>query len=468
MQNLAFWALISALAGVSLLVWSLNKGTITKDSFLIANWRIGTLVGAITITSTWTQAPALLFSGSQMFQGYTNFGSFYIGNVLALPLAWLLVEGIRQALPRGYNIPQFMGKQFGNSTRILSFMLSFFTLVVAVAYTLVGMKLWLVPKLGLSAWVIIVALELAALFWVIRTGQPGAVNVDKVKVALIGAGFLGVLYLWKFWPNGATVPGGVPSEVPFGSWATFWTVGVPLTASLLAGPIVNPDLGERFYAVSQRVVRNSYAIASVLFAILVAAFGSLGILAHTIGLPVGNKDIPAFNLLASTVSPEVMLLVSVGLAIILAAAIGSFVASAGNLLTVEVYARLRKTASPEDIIRVSRRVMFVPLILGTLLASLESVDIGVLLKALAVVRGEMIVPVLFAVFWPTLVSGRYVFAGMLTGLVGGVGLMYTAVISKGWFGLALPTLEYHGAPIGTLFAVFVPLVIIAIGMKRAA
>lgn len=469
MENLGLWMLTGALATVSMLVWILNrKGWVTKDSFLVANWRVTALVGAITITATWTQAPALLFSGSQMFQSYISFGSFFIPNMLALPLAAVLVVGIRQVLPCGYNIPQFMGERVGNKTRVLAFLLSFFTLVVAVAYTVVGMKLWLVPRFGISTWMIIGALEFAAILWVIHTGQPGAIIVDKVKVALIGAGVVGVYFLFNAWPHGKTVTGGVPTDVPLGSWWTVWTMGVPLAASLLAGPIVNPDLGERFYVVDQRIARLSYETAAMLFAVIVLIFGALGLLAHTIGLPLTSTEIPAFSVLAATVSPEIMLLVTVGLAILLAAAIGSFVASAGNLLTIEVYVRLKKAATPRGVISVSRWVMFVPLIIGTYIASLDSVDIGVLLKALAVVRGEMIVPVLFAVFWPHKASDRQVFAGMLVGLFSGVGLTYGAVISNTWFGASLPFLGYHGAPLGALCAVFIPLAFILLGRGRTA
>ncbi len=465
---LAFALLFAAIVAASAIIYKLTaRGRVTRDSFLVAEWKLPLAIGAITVAATWTQAPALLFSGQQAYTSVLHFVSFWVPNVLALIIAAILVVKIRERLPRGYTVPQFMGAVFGNKVRWLSFVLAFATLILAVGYTLVGMRLWLSPQLGLPAWQIALLLGAAAMAWVLPTGLPGAVSGDRVKLSIIASGVIGVIALWLYWSaSGRTIAGAPPSAVPFGSAWTLWVVGIPLAASLIGGPICNCDLGERFFAVDQRVTRRAYLIAAALFGTIVLVFGSLGFLARDLGLVPGT-GLVAFGLLQSSVPQWAVFTVTVGLALVLATALASFIASAGNLLTVEVFNRMKPDATPRESVAASRLVMIAPILFGTAVASQEHVDIGTLLRALAVVRGEMIAPIIIAAFWPTLVPGRFVLAGMFTGLIGGVVITYGAMVSKNLFGTTIPFLEYNGAPIGALFAMLAPLVICLIGRSYA-
>ncbi len=464
MQGIGFGLLFLAVIATSGVIYTLTaRRAVTRDSFLVANWSLPLSIGAVTVAATWVQAPALLFSGQQAYTSVIHFISFWIPNVAALVIAAVLVVKIRDRLPRGYTVPQFMGDVFGDGVRWLSFMLAFATLVLAVGYTLIGMRLWLSPQLGLPAWQIALLLGAAALAWVLPTGLPGAVGGDRVKLSLVGAGVVGVLVLWIFWSApGHTIPEAKPSAIPFGSWWTVWAVGIPLAASLIGGPICNCDLGERFFAVDRSVTRRAYLIAACIFGFAVLCFGSLGFLARGLGVDVGT-GLVAFKLLAASTSPTVVIAVTACLAIILATALASFIASAGNLLTVEVFNRMHPSATQRQTVIASRIVMIVPIIFGTIAASQEQVDIGTLLRALAVVRGEMIIPIILAAFYPAHFAGRHVLIGMFAGLIGGVALTYGAMVSKNVFDVTLPFLEYNGAPLGAIFAFVAPLVVCLLG-----
>ena len=462
--GLVFLLLFIAIIATSCYIYLQNaRRAVTRDSFLVAEWKLPLSIGAITVAATWVQAPALLFSGQQAYASVIHFASFWIPNVAALVVAALLVVKIRERLPKGYTVPQFMGAVFGDNVRWLSFMLAFATLVLAVGYTLIGMRLWLSPQLGLPAWQIALLLGTAAIAWVLPTGLPGAISGDRVKLTVIGIGVVGVMALWLYWSSGTPMtPNAAPSAIPFGSWWVVWAIGIPLSASLVGGPICNCDLGERFFAVDSSVTRRAYLYAAGIFGFVVLCFGSLGFLARHIGVPVGT-ELVAFKLLAASAPSSVVIVVTVCLAIILATALASFIASAGNLLTVELFNRMRPTATQQQSVIASRVVMIVPIVFGTIVASQEQVDIGTLLRALAVVRGEMIIPIILAAFYPTAFPGRSVLIGMFTGLIGGVALTYGAMISKNFFGTSLPFLEYNGAPLGAIVAVMAPLVVCVIG-----
>ena len=458
--NLLFGATLVSTVIVYVLVW---RNPVTENGILVREWSIPLALGATTVLANWIQAPALLFSGQQAFRSYAQFAAFWVPNSLALVIAAILAVHIREKLPRGYNVPQFLGSVFGGKVRWLTFLLAFTTLVLAVGYSLTGLRQWIVPQLGLPSWQVAVILGTAALVWVVPTGLIGAVASDRIKVAIIGAGAAGVFALWYYWSSkGFHITSSTPTNTPTGSTWVFWSSGVVLAASLIGGPIVNPDLGERFFAVEKRIVRRAYLFAAVLFALVVLVFGSIGLLAHELGIEPG-KSFPAYAVLEKTVPSGVVVIVSVGLAIILAAAIAAFVASAANLLTIELFHRASSDTVSRKVSVRSRLLMIIPIVAGTAVASQDTIDIGTLLSALAVVRGEVIVPIIVAAFWPTLVPGGYVLAGMLTGLAGGVVATYTGIVAKNGFGIDLPFWLYNGPPIGALVAVFVPLGFILIG-----
>lgn len=463
-SGLMFTLLVGAILATTGVIYALTAHrAVTRDSFLVANWSLPVSIGAVTVAATWVQAPALLFSGQQAYTSVLHFASFWIPNAAALVVAAVLVVKIRERLPRGYTVPQFMGEVFGDNVRWLSFMLAFATLVLAVGYTLIGMRLWLSPQLGLPAWQIALLLGTAAFAWVMPTGLPGAIGGDRVKLSVVVVGVVGVVVLWTYWSvSGHAVVNAKPTDVPFGSWWVLWAVGIPLAASLIGGPICNCDLGERFFALDRSVTRRAYLIAACIFAFVVLCFGSLGFLARNIGVDVGN-GLVAFKLLAASASSPVVIAVTVCLAIILATALASFIASAGNLLTVELFNRMRPGATQRQSLIASRIVMVVPIVFGTIVASQEQIDIGTLLRALAVVRGEMIIPIILAAFYPARFPGKHILIGMFAGLTGGVALTYGAMISKNFFGVPLPFLEYNGAPLGAIFAVMAPLAVCIVG-----
>lgn len=456
--------LAAVLACITVFVlWRASARTSNADSFLVAGRNVPLGRGVVTLTANWLQAPALLASGALAYQSAYHFGAFWVPNVLALIVPVFFVLKVREVVPRGFTVPEYIGKVYGPTVRTLFALSALTALAFAVGFTITGLSQWLQPLLGISTWQISATIGVFAFAWVILQGLPGAIRGDIVKVAVIVLGMVGVIVLWFY--RGPSLPATpLTNWAPVSFWSVLWVVGVPFAASLIGGPICNPDLGERVYALDKQTIRGSYIGAATFFGIGVIVFGSLGYLAH---FEFAGKfaGFPAFAVLNKLGDPTLTIVVSVALAVILTAAVASYIASAGDLVAIEIYRRfVHPSASDKEIVWASRITMPLPILIGTILANVDGVSVPSLLASLAVVRGEAIVPMLLAVYCTKQVNGVAIAAGMLVGFFVGVPLTY----AEFFFGSDQTFLIANGKPIGALVAVGAPLVVFLIDRALAS
>ncbi len=462
-----------AIAGLVLvvfavLVWYLSHqdGRPTVESFLVADRMIPLRWGIVTVTANWVQAPALLLSGMFAYQGVWYFLVFLIPNVLALVLMGILAPRIQDVLPRGYTLPQLMGEVYGDKVRSLFFFLAFASLVSAIGYTLTGLRQWFSSQLGISPMEMTVALGMYAMLCVMPRGLPGAVIGDAVKVGIVALLIFGVFCLHILFGEAVSMQPVMENSSPAGlsPGMVFWTLGIPLAASLIGGPICNPDLAERAYALQRDIVRKSYFWAAGIFGIVVLIFGSLGILAKELGMKIVSPSVPAFQVLQiDGVSPMFTIIVSMALLVVLGAALASFLASTGDLVVIEGYKRfIRPSANDAETIWFGRAFMVVPVLIGTYIASIPKVDMSIIVQSMVVIRGEAIIPVILAVFIGNMISSRAVLGGMLLGAIGGTLLTFGAFFTESFLGEKIQFLITHGRPLGALFAVLAPLVVVVL------
>lgn len=378
--------------------------------------------GTLSVTANWLQAPAILASGALAYASPWHFAYFMVPNVLALMLPGLLAPHIQRAMPRGYTLPQFIEKVYGPGVRTLLFVSSTFALIGAVGYTFIGLKSWFANEFGVPVLEMVLLLSIFAAVWSMPQGIRGAIVGDQVKVLAIGILIVGVCLLWilphermSFIQQGATQT--TPIEA-------FFLMGVPLAVSLIGGPLCNPDLAERIYALDARTVRRSYVKAACLFGGGALLFGSLGFLARQYGIDA-SKTPPAFAVLRAF-APGMTPIVGGVLIVILTAALASLIASAGDLFSIELIQRFRPMTSERSMIGWSRFFMLIPLGVGILIA-IQGWSIDYVLRGMAAVRGEAIFPVVAAVFLPHAFGRTAMFWGMLCGLVCGLTSVFSPI-----------------------------------------
>lgn len=464
--------MLSALTTVGALVWFLSRSyrKPTTESFLVSNRNIPFGLGAVTFTATWTQAIALVVGATFAYRGQWEFFWFTVTNVGALVFMGMLAPKVQEVMPRGYTFPQVVERAFGPGVRTVFFLTATASLVYIVSVTLTALQQWTSQQLGIPPWQMAIAIGSFAFLWVVGRGLPAAVIGDAVKVTFIMMGVIGVIALHFHYAGLVSTQVLAPASSGGSFWGVFWMVGVPLGVTFLGAILSSPEYPERAYAVDRRVIRRSCFTAAALFAAVVIAYGSVGFLAKDLGLVISGTQPAALAVLQVTVPQWAILVVTVVFIVLLTASLASMLASAGDLMVIEVYRRfVNPEATNKKIVRWSRVFILCTVVAGTFIAALN-LDLSLLIQSMAVIRGEVIIPMLLALFWPLIAPGRYVFWGMITGVLGGIALTFGGPLWQSVF--SQPTAQFfvaNGRPLGALFAFFAPLgfCLLAIAMRRA-
>ena len=100
------------------------------DLFLVADRRIGTVIGAASVASTWIWAPALFLAAQKAYQqGLPGLMWFTLPNVACLVLFAFLASRIREIFPKGYTLPEYIASRFDAKTHGI-YLFSFLSLQI--------------------------------------------------------------------------------------------------------------------------------------------------------------------------------------------------------------------------------------------------------------------------------------------------------------------------------------------------
>ena len=482
-------AFIVALVGSCLvgILWAWQQQQ-SVEGYLVAHRGINLVTGGLSTGAGWIHAPAVLVSGLFLYRGPWHFAAFFVPNVCALLLqAWLaprIRAKMRETDQKWYTMAQAIGAIYGSPfVRSMMFIATFFALALAVGYTFAGIRQWVEQLWGFAAHEIAMTLGALSLLFVVFTGLPAAIKSDKMKMSVIGIGMIATLGLFGLVTLGATQAVGSPlspQESGLTPGQVLWFVGIPFAASLLGGPMCNPDLPERLLAIEEKSVRLAYLQGAMYFALATLTFGLFGYIARELGLALKPGQLPIVLVVQHLLPGWGVYAVTIAIIIILTMALASLLASAGDVVSIEIVQRFfRPHASDRETIAWSRISMLAVIIIGAYITSFKQINVALLQESMAVIRGEAIFPVVFAA---AVMSGRidprYVFWGIVAGFVGGLTLFL------GWFAMdaglskafplvsmigkpigELPLVAVHGKAMASLWAVFVPCIGCVLGLK---
>lgn len=443
-QATGYWFLFIFAVVITLVTYYFSRwqGWRTKEGFLLANRKVGWVLGGFSIASSWIWAPALFVSVQVAYQqGLAGIFWFTLPNILALLVFAIFAPRIRARLPEGYTFTQYIKYRLESDRvhKVFLFPYLFYQLMAVVVQLFAGGSL-LSLLTGIPLTTIMPILAVIVVIYTLISGFQASIVTDFVQLGLIY--IIGIIILPLVWHAAgglhAVTAGfhGVQNIKSVFDPGVAFSFGIVTSIGLLAGSISDQSNWQRAFAVKEGEVVKAFLFGSVLFGIVPIALSTLGFLAANpslhIVLPNGVDSAMVGVQTVATLLPfwAVSLFVIMLLAG-LSSALDAGLSAASSLWVTDM---AKKPLDDVSAVRSARYSMVGITILG-LSVSLASVYIphfGLqqLWWVFNTIAACVVVPTVLSLYWDKL-SERGVFWGVLTSFVVGIPLfVYSNIIDK--------------------------------------
>ncbi|MFH1253274.1 MAG: hypothetical protein V1664_03015 [Candidatus Uhrbacteria bacterium] len=438
------------------------------QGFLVAERNVKWWLGAASIAASWIWAPALFVSVQMAYQkGLAGIFWFTFPNIIALLIFIWLAPKIREKLPYGYTLPQWIKFRLQSEKvhKMYLFPYFFYQLMAAAVQLFAGGSL--VSFLtGIPLINVMAIMATTVLIYAFISGLESSFVTDFIQFILIIVGVV-VVVPWAIhvaggWSAVMVGFGGVTGQFKniFDPSVAF-SFGIVTAIGLISGAISDQQYWQRAFAIKKNNLVPSFIFGAIMFGIVPVALSALGFLAANgslgIVLPVGI-DVSMIGV--ATVS-RLLPLSAVALFVVmllsaLYSTLDSGVVAASALYVTDVVKYsdqekeiLRKidedqVLSQEETVigkrldnkgvRNSRKAMLGITVLGFLVALAVTYIPGFGLKHLwwifNTVAACVVVPTVLSLYWPRL-DARGVFWGVLLAFVVGIPLfVYGNIIDQ--------------------------------------
>ncbi len=438
------------------------------QGFLVAERNVSWWLGATSIAASWIWAPALFVSVQSAYQqGLAGIFWFTFPNVIALLLYIFLAPRIRERLPYGYTLPQWIKYRL-QSERVHKMYLFpyFFYQLMAVAVQLFAGGHLVSLLAGIPFINAMLIMSATVLIYAFISGLESSFVTDFIQFLLIVIG-VAVVVPWAIsaaggWSAVSAGLGGVSGQF----WNVFdpgvaFSFGIVTAIGLISGAISDQQYWQRAFAIKKSNLVPSFVFGAIMFGIVPLALSTLGFLAAngTLGitLPAGtDTSLIGVATVSALLPVSAIALYVVMLLSALYSTLDSGVVAASSLYVTDVvkYSEKEKNilqkidqnsllTSEEEMagkqldergIKHSRKAMFWVTILGLLIALAANYIPGFGLKHLwwifNTVAACVVVPTVLSLYWNRL-DARGVFWGVLITFVVGIPLfIYGNVVDK--------------------------------------
>jgi len=465
-QSTGYWFLAIFAVAITFITYyfSRRQNWHTKEGFLLANRKVGWVLGGCSIASSWIWAPALFVSVQTAYQmGLAGIFWFTLPNVVALLIFAVFAPRIRARLPEGYTFTQYIKYRLESDRvhKVFLFPYIFYQLMAVVVQLFAGGSL-LSLMTGIPLTIVMPILALIVLIYTLISGFRASVITDFVQLGLIY--LIGIIVLPLTWHAAgglqAIVAGfqgtqGIKSIFDPGIAFSF---GIVTSIGLIAGSIADQSNWQRAFAVKEGSVVKAFLFGSLLFALVPLALSSLGFIganpALHITLPHG---IDSSMIGVQTVATLLPLWAVSLFVIMLLAGLSSALDGGLSALSSLWVADIVKPKNDDEAVKAARYSMVGITILGLLvsLGALYIPNFGLqqLWWVFNTIAACIMVPTVLSLYWDKL-SERGVFWGVLVSFVIGIPLfIYGNIINQPvWIvGASLFIVA-----ISTLFSVLIP------------
>ena len=371
-----------ALVVFALTAWYAKGYSKDKESFLVANRRVGLLQGSMGIGASWIWAPGLFVAAQQGFNnGLAGVFWFSLGNFFSLILfSWGAVK-IREKYGDGFTLSQWFRTKYGRFIQFLVFLQTMLYVFQAMTINLFAGGKSVTLLTGLSPLIVSILLTAIALVYSWRGGQKATMVTDMVKIVVIWLGVttvaVAVFGTTGFDPviagiGGTTGQGADLFGNPF-LWNLFLGFGIPTVLGHLASTWSDNAMYQTAFSVQKDKVRKSFLIAPLYWTILPVVGGMIGMLAAGLGYQLDKPDTGFVNLIvmANVVGPWLALLYLVVAFAGIISIVDTQITSGANLGGNDVH----DTVGGKNPVQWGRYAMIVVALGGITLANIPGLDL---------------------------------------------------------------------------------------------
>jgi Na+/proline symporter len=415
---------------IVLVILKNRTSTHSSDAFLVANRTVSVWSGAFSIAVSWIWAPAIFICSMQSYQkGVPGIFWFTFPNILCFFTFVPLAIRLRTLMPQGYTLPEFIYERFGKDARTHhAFLIVFFgyQLGAIIINCLAGGAL-LNALSGVDIKMAILVMAGITLAYSLISGLEASIFTDVIQMAMV-LGIAVVLVPWTIFAAGGPQVvfsglGGVDGTHAslFDPWIAY-TMGIPMTIGLIAGPIGDQMFFQRAMAVRKENITKTFVYGGLLFGFVPITLSLLGFVAAS----------PQVNALLTVTDPQVVGAITVGhflpkVALLafcfmafagLASTLDSSFCAVSSLGTIDIYKRyLNPQGNDNQMLYVARVTMTLLTVIGAAIALLEPKLLWVFLIYGALASAGLF-PTVFALFWGRLNAHGAFWAVVLSLVIG--------------------------------------------------
>ena len=268
------------------------------QGFLVAERNVSWWLGAASIAASWLWAPALFVSVQSAYQqGLPGIFWFTFPNIIALLLFIWLAPKIREKMPFGYTLPQYIKHRLQSEKvhKMYLFPYFFYQLMAVAVQLFAGVHLvsFLTGIPFVTAMLIMAA---TVLIYAFISGLESSFVTDLIQFISIVVGVV-VVVPWAIsaaggWSAVNLGLGGVSGQFRniFDPGVAF-SFGIVTAIGLISGAISDQQYWQRAFAIKKNNLVKSFVFGAIMFGIVPVALSSLGFLAANsslgITLPAG-------------------------------------------------------------------------------------------------------------------------------------------------------------------------------------
>lgn len=424
------------------LVWLRNVKTEQHaESFLVADRNLSSWSGAFSIAVSWVWAPAIFICSLQAYtKGLAGIFWFTLPNILCFFTFAAIAYKIRQLSPNGYSLPDTINKRFKNDkfAHISFLILAFGYQLGAIIINAVAGGTLLSLVSGISANITITAMVALALCYSLISGLKASVFTDIIQMLiLLVFGF--ILVPWAIinaggWSSVTEGFSGITGE--FGTVfhpGLAFAMGIPLTISLIAGPISDQMFYQRAMAVKKDQIVSVFVKGGILFAIVPITLSLLGFIGVSLsqqqGLIIADPQMVS-PIVIATLLPDAALYLFILMAFAgLCSTMDSAFCGISSLAAIDVYKRyFNPKAKDKDLLSIARKYMIFGALISLAIALMQPKLFWVFFICGAI-AGAGLVPTVAALFLQS-IKGKDVYLAIILSLIISMPISFYANISE--------------------------------------